>query len=147
MLIGNMRMLTKALVGAAVAAALGVGVFEACRHGELSQEIRMLQRQQMLLAEEVQQLKHERDDARSQLEALLAENELLKTSQGWTELQKLRGAVASLRTQARELAESKSHDTQENTDLMESAAKDLVGKMNLLKQDLEQMPEKTIPEL
>lgn len=127
--------------------AVGLGVFEVRRHGRLSQQTRTLQQQGVLLAEEVRQLQHERDYAKSQLESLLAENELLKTSQSWAELQKLRGAVTSLRTQARDLAQLKSPEEQDDTALSESAEKEFVGRMNLLIQGLEQRPEKNIPEL
>src|SRR5947209_1488548 len=55
--------------------------------------------------------------------------------------------VARLQADARELAQLKAADSQKSNDPMESAAKALQGKMKLLKQRLEQMPDKNIPEL
>jgi hypothetical protein len=139
-----MTTVQKAIITVAFAAVAGTGISEARK---LRVQIQTLQQQQTPLAEQVQQLQHERDDAKSQLESLLVQNEQLKTNQHSAELLKLRGEVASLRVQARALAQLKSPDTQNHGDPLESAAKDLVGRMNLLKQRLEQMPDKNIPEL
>jgi hypothetical protein len=142
-----MTTLQKTFVAAAICAIGGTGIYEVRQASTLRTQIQTLQQEQTPLAEQVQQLQHERDNARNQVESLLAQNEQLKTNQNTAELLKLRREVASLRVQARELAQLKSPDTQNNSDPMESAAKNLVGKMNLLKQSLEQMPDKNIPEL
>jgi hypothetical protein len=134
----------KTIIAAALAAVAGTGIYEA---GRLRAPIQALQEQQTPLVEQVQQMQRERDDARKQLESLLVQNEQLKTNQYAPELLRLRGEVARLRVQARALAQLMSRNTQNNRDPMESAAKELVGKMNLLKQRLEQMPDKNIPEL
>ena len=99
----------KAIITVAFAAVAGTGISEARK---LRVQIQTLQQQQTPLAEQVQQLQHERDDAKSQLESLLVQNEQLKTNQHSAELLKLRGEVASLRVQARALAQLKSPDTQ-----------------------------------
>jgi cell division protein FtsL len=139
-----MTTLQKLFITAALVAVAGTGLYEVRR---LRAQIQTLQQQQTPLAEQVQQLQRERDDARSQLESLLVQNERLKTNQNTGELLKLRREVATLRVQARELAQLKSPGTQNTGDPTESAAKDLVGRMHLLKQRLDQMPDKNIPEL
>ena len=142
-----MTTLQKATIAATLAIVAGAGIHQAYKASQLRDQVQMLQQQQKPLAEQVQQLQHERDDAKSQLESLLVQNEQLKANQHSAELLKLRGEVASLRVQARALAQLNSPGTQNHGDPLESAAKDLVGKMNLLKQRLEQMPDKSIPEL
>jgi hypothetical protein len=139
--------LRKAIIGGALAAALGMGAFEAFRNSRLHEELQALQQKQALLGKQVQQLRQERDDARGRLDSLLAQNGQLKTNRNGLELLKLRGEITMLRAQARELAQLKSPDAQSQTDPMEPAARDLAGKMNFLKQRLEQMPDKNIPEL
>lgn len=64
-----------------------------------------------------------------------------------SELLRLRGEVTRLRSGSQELAQLKAANAQKQNDPLESAAKALLGKMNLLKQRLEQMPDKKIPEL
>ena len=124
-----------------------MGAFEAFRNSRLHEELQALQQKQALLGKQVQQLRQERDDARGRLDSLLAQNGQLKTNRNGLELLKLRGEITMLRAQARELAQLKSPDAQSQTDPMEPAARDLAGKMNFLKQRLEQMPDKNIPEL
>jgi hypothetical protein len=124
-----------------------MGVFEACQNSRLHEQIQALQQQQAILGSQLQQLQQERDDARSRLGSLLAQNEQSRTNQNNAELLKLRGEVTGLRRKVQDLAQLKSRDTQSQADPMEPAARDLAGKMNLLKQHLEQMPDKNIPEL
>jgi gas vesicle protein len=64
-----------------------------------------------------------------------------------TELLQLREEVAQLRNDSRELAQWKATSVQKANDPMEAAARDLLGKINLLKERLRQMPDKNIPEL
>ncbi len=133
-----MTMLQKTIIGAALAAAVGTGLFEARRAAQWRKQNQTLQQQQTALAEQIQQLTRERDDASRQLAVL---------DRNTSELLKLRGEVARLRADARELAQLKSADTHTDKDPMESAAKTLLGKINLLKKQAEQMPDKNIPEL
>jgi FtsZ-binding cell division protein ZapB len=142
-----MNTLQKGIVGGTLAAVLGMGVLEMVRNSRLQQRIHALQQQQELLGHQVQQVQQERDDARNQLRSLLAHNGQAKTNQSSTELLKLRGEVTVLRTQVRELMHLNSPDTQAETDPMAPAAKDLAGKMNLLRQGFEQRPDYSVPEL
>ena len=70
---------------------------------------------------------------------------MLQRSAG--ELAKLRGEVTRLREDARELARLKTAQVQGESDPTESAAKAWAVQVNHLKKQLEQMPERKIPEL
>ena len=90
-----MTTLQKTLVSAALAIAVGTGVYEVRQVSHLRQQNQTLQQQQALLAEQVQQLQSERDDATRQLAALRDENEQLNRNSA--ELLRLRGEVNLLR--------------------------------------------------
>ena len=64
-----------------------------------------------------------------------------------TELLQLREEVARLRADSQELAQWKIASAQKASDPMEAAAKELLGKVNLLKERLRQNPGWNIPEL
>jgi hypothetical protein len=142
-----MTTLQKAVIGATLAALAGTGIYEAHQASRMRAQVQAIQQQQAAIADQLQQVQLERDDATNQLNSLLVQNEQLKTNQNTAEVLRLRREVASLRSQARRLAQFQSPDSQNASDPMESAAKDLVSKINLLKQRLEQMPDKNIPEL
>ena len=93
-----MTTLQKTIVGAALIAVVGTGVFEAHQASQLRDQVQTLQQQQAPLAEQIQELQRERDDATNQLAGLLAENSRLKSNSKGTELLKLRGEVTTLRT-------------------------------------------------
>jgi RNA polymerase sigma factor (sigma-70 family) len=63
------------------------------------------------------------------------------------ELLKLRDEVTRLRADSQELAQWKAASVQKTNDPMEAAARDLLAKMNLLKERLRQNPGWNIPEL
>ena len=92
-----MTTLQKTLITAAIAAAVGTGIYEARQASTLRTQIQTLQQQQAPLAAQIQQLQRERDEATNRLTALIAENEQLKASQKAAELLKLRGEVGALR--------------------------------------------------
>jgi RNA polymerase sigma factor (sigma-70 family) len=93
-----MTTLQKTIIGAALAAAVGVGVYEARQVSGLRAEVQRLRQQQ---AEQLQQLQRERDEAAAQLGALRERTELLKSNAA--EVVTLRGEVTRLRAQEREL--------------------------------------------
>ena len=140
-----MTTVQKTIIGATLAAVVSTGIYEARQNFRLREQNQALQQQRAPWIGQIQRLTHERDDANSKLDALQQENEQLRRDTA--ELAKLRGEIARLRNDSRDLAQLKAADTQKNNDPMESAAKALLGKMNLLKQRLEQMPDKNIPEL
>jgi RNA polymerase sigma factor (sigma-70 family) len=98
-----MTALQKTIIGAALVAAVGTGIFEAHQASQLRKQTRAIQQQQVPLAEQIRQLQRERDDATKQLAGLQAENEQLKSGSNENELLSLRGEVGTLRQQAVEL--------------------------------------------
>jgi len=125
----------KALIAAVLAAAVGTGIYEARQASRLRDQVQALQQQQAPLAEQIHQLQREWDNATQKLASLV--DETAKAKNDSTELLKLRSAVTQL----------KAASTQKQNDPTETAAKALLGKINFLKQRLEQMPDKNIPEL
>jgi RNA polymerase sigma factor (sigma-70 family) len=104
----TMTTIQKTVITAALAAAVGTGIFEAHQAAQLREQTQVLQQQQASLTEQIRQLQQEQDDATNQLTALLAENEQLKSNSNENELLKLRGEVGVLRAQ---LASAKSAAT------------------------------------
>ncbi|MDD5140064.1 MAG: sigma-70 family RNA polymerase sigma factor [Verrucomicrobiales bacterium] len=92
-----MTTLQKTLVTATVAVLAGAGIYEARQAAQLRELNQTLQQQQAPLAEQIQQLQREHDDATNRLTSLLAENNQLKSNPNQTELWKLRGEVTRLR--------------------------------------------------
>ena len=102
---------------------------------KLREENRALRQQ----GEQFSQLAAENERLSGRVSNLLAQarNSQSLPEAEFSELLRLRGEVTQL----------KAANAQKQNDPMESAAKALLGKMNLLKQRLEQMPDKKIPEL
>jgi myosin heavy subunit len=139
-----MTTLQKATIAATLAVVAGGGIHQAYKASQLRDQVQMLQQQQTPLAEQIQQLQRERDDATNRLAMLQqASEQMRRDTPGLARVRE----VARLQADERELAQLRAAETQRNSDPMESAAKALQGKMKLLKQRLEQMPDKNIPEL
>jgi RNA polymerase sigma factor (sigma-70 family) len=136
-----MTTLQKAIIGTALVAAVGTGIYEAHQASQLRDQVQTLQRQQAPLVEQNRQLQMELDDATNQLAAMLAENEQLKSNSNENELLKLRGEVTRLRALELKSANGSASDpfTQSVLALAARAAE--------LNQHLQQMPDKKIPEL
>ena len=90
-----MTTLQKTIIGAALVAAIGTGIHQSRRASRLTEQVNALQQQQAPLAEQIQRLLEERDDATNQLASLREDNERLNRNTG--ELLKLRGEVNLLR--------------------------------------------------
>lgn len=67
-----MTTLQKAIIGTALAAAVGTGIFEARQNAELRKHVQTLQQQGADLTEEIQQLKRGQEDTRAQMATLRA---------------------------------------------------------------------------
>ena len=135
-----MTTLQKTLIAATLTAAIGTGIYEARQNTQLRDRVQTLQQQQAPLAEQVRQLQHERGDATNRLVALEAENERLKSNSNENELLKLRGEVSQLKN-------AEANKNQNENDPTVIAVRNLVAKVNLLKQRLEETPNEKIPEL
>ena len=90
-----MTTLQKTFITAAFALAVGTGIYEARQATNARADVRTLQQRRVPLTEQIQQLQHERDEARNQLAALTDEIARLKGNTG--ELLKLRALVTRLR--------------------------------------------------
>ena len=128
-----MTALQKTLITATLVAAVGAGIYEARQAAQLREQNRTLQQQQAPLAEQIRKLGESLANATNRLAALIAENSQFKSNPNAKELLKLRGEVAVLQNAANDPAEK--------------AVKKVAAKVKLLKQLLEQRPEKKIPEL
>jgi len=95
-----MTTLQKAVVSAALAAAVGTGMYAVHQSSQLRARIQTLQQEQAPLAAQLQQSEHARAQASAQLAALSEENARLKSGRSESEVLKLRGQVGTLRQQA-----------------------------------------------
>jgi hypothetical protein len=95
-----MTTLQKSIVVAALAAAVGTGIYAVHQGAQLRGQIRSLEERQVPMSAQIQQLQQERDQSAGQLAALREENARLKSGPTPTELLKLRGQVGALRQQA-----------------------------------------------
>ncbi|MCC6819790.1 MAG: sigma-70 family RNA polymerase sigma factor, partial [Verrucomicrobia subdivision 3 bacterium] len=102
-----MTTLEKTVITAAIAIAVGTGIYEARQASRLRSQVQTLQQQRAAPAEQMEQLTRERDDATRQLAVLRDDNERL--NRNTTELLKLRGEIGLLRRQVNSNA-SKSGD-------------------------------------
>jgi RNA polymerase sigma factor (sigma-70 family) len=124
-----MTTLQKATIAATLTIVAGAGIHQAYKASQLRHQVQMLQQQQTPLAEQIQKLQHERDDATHRLASLTDE----KSRD--TELLKLRAEVTALRQTARERAAT------------ESTTGVWATRIAFLKQRLDQVPDKRIPEM
>jgi RNA polymerase sigma factor (sigma-70 family) len=94
-----MTTIQKSIVAAALAAAVGTGIYEARQVSHFRQQNQTLQQGQIPLTEQVQQLEREREDMTNRLATLQAENTRLQSNQSTRELLRLRGETGLLRQQ------------------------------------------------
>ncbi len=131
----TMTTIQKLALTAAVAAALGTGVYEAHRLSQMRQQIQALQQQQEPLTTQINALNQERDRLAAGLQDAQAQHRA-----DAADLPKLRADVARLRNQARDLAQPKPAPAG-------LVSETLAAKVALLRQKLEQMPGQKIPDL
>jgi RNA polymerase sigma factor (sigma-70 family) len=131
-----MTTLQKTIIGMALAAAVGTGVYEARQASTAQTQVHALEQQQAPLAGRIQQLQQEHDDAMRQLATLRDENERL--NRNTAELLKLRGEAARLKNNPLVL-----NPADASTD---AAAKSWLKRVDQLKQYVEQNPNEKIPE-
>jgi RNA polymerase sigma factor (sigma-70 family) len=139
-----MTTIQKAIIGAALVAAVGTGIHEARRASRLSDQLQTLQQEWDALAQRLQRLQHERDDATNRLAELQAETERLQSNQDHSELLKLRGEVARLQNELRQVTRAKTNGPSDPTEV---AAQAWVERVRLLKERFAQWPGRPTPEL
>ncbi|MBP9903710.1 MAG: hypothetical protein KBH45_19830, partial [Verrucomicrobia bacterium] len=140
-----MTTLQKTLIAATLAVAVGTGVYEARQASKLRTEVQAFKQMQVPLANQNEHLTRERDEATRQLAALRDDNERL--NRNTAELLKLRGEVARLRSDSRELREIKTSADQKQNDPIKPEVEFILARMSQLRRGLEQTPSKKIPEI
>jgi RNA polymerase sigma factor (sigma-70 family) len=139
-----MTTLQKTLITATIAAAVGTGIYEAHQASTMRSQVQTLQQQQALLTEQLTELKTE-NERRSNLVAQAKDFHTLSQAQ-FNESLKLRGEVARLRGESKELAQLKAGDFEKTNNPTEVAARAWAGRAADLVQRVGQMPEPKIPE-
>lgn len=129
-----MTTLKKTVVTAALAVAAGTGIFEAHQAAQLRGQNQTLQQQQAPLAEQIQQLQRERDDATNRLVGMA--EEIAKNQKNNLELLKLRGRMT----------QSQNESEIENDPAFQKARL-WMAKEDKLRQQFEQHPDQWIPEM
>ena len=133
-----MPTLQKTVITATIAVLAGTGIYEVRQAAQLREQNQTLQQQQVPLAEQIQQLQRERDDATNRL-ASMAED-ISNNKNNHLELMKLRGEVTRL--QKKDYAAS-----QLETDDRQALMKLWLAREDKLKQVVEAYPDKKIPDL
>ncbi|HEX5219304.1 MAG TPA: sigma-70 family RNA polymerase sigma factor [Verrucomicrobiae bacterium] len=137
----TMTTLQKITIGASLAASVGAGIYEARQASNSRAETEALRQQQAPLIEQIGTLTRERNEAKRQL--TVQRDEIGRLQRNTAELLKLRGEVAQLRTDARELARLKTAQAADATGVV---ATEWTGKVNVLKDYVQRNPGAAIPE-
>jgi RNA polymerase sigma factor (sigma-70 family) len=128
----TMTTFQKVIITATVTAGLGAGIYQAYQAATLRRQNQSLQKQQAALVVQVEQSQRERDDVTNRLTLLADELAQMKGRDG--ALLRLRAEVTKLGADA-------------GSTLTEPSMQTWLKQVALLKQKLEQMPDKKIPEL
>ncbi len=134
----TMTALQKGVFTAAIAAALGAGIYEARQASELRAQVHNLHQQQSPLVEQIQQLQRERDVATKRQASL--SDDLAKTKSDKSELLKLRGELTRLRGQL------KAGDMEKVNSATEMTVRNWLARAADLAQRIDLIPETKIPE-
>jgi len=113
-----MTTLQKTVIGATVAVAVGMGIYEARQVSLLREQVKTLQQRQAPFTEQIEQLSRKREETTRQLVALRDENERLNRNTG--ELVRLRAEVSRLRNVSQEQAQRKGDPALEKRHLVMS---------------------------
>jgi RNA polymerase sigma factor (sigma-70 family) len=125
----TMTTLQKAALAATFAIVAGAGIQQAYQAARLRSQMQALQQQRTFMGEQIQQLQRERDDAANRPAVATVEKG------DNTELLRLRAEVGALRVVAREQAP------------VDPVVRDWATRIASLKQKLDEMPDKRIPEM
>jgi type II secretory pathway pseudopilin PulG len=134
-----MTVTQKVLVTAILAAAIGTGIYKTTQASKARAEVQSLKQQQALLADQLEQMTREHDEAARQLASVPSDNDRLNRTTA--ELLKLRGEVTRLRNDVRVSTQGKIADT-----ATDAAAKPWLVRAKQLKQYVDQNPGEKIPE-
>jgi len=141
-----MTTLQKSIFAATVAVLAGAGIYQTRQASQLREQAEKLQKQQALSAIQNQQLLRERDDLTRKL--AVSQVATGQPTNGMSELLRLRGEVTRLRQSVQELAQLKAAAAAAGSDpAIEATLKSWATRATRLRERLEQMPDKKIPEL
>jgi RNA polymerase sigma factor (sigma-70 family) len=141
-----MTTLQKIAITATVAASLGVAIYQTRQITQAREQLQLAQTREAPLTEQLHRAGQERDEAARQLAAARDENQSLRA--GLSDLPKLRGEVARLRDNARELAQLKAQRQPGDSDpALDNAFKTWAVRATRLRQRLDQATEQRIPEM
>jgi RNA polymerase sigma factor (sigma-70 family) len=129
-----MTTLQKAFIGAALATAVGTGLYEAHRASEFQEQMQALRQKPDPAAGQVDQLRQQLEEANRQLADLKSQNDRLRRD--LADLPRLRGEVGRLRDKSQAF----------DTDPTALAAKSWLDRIDQLKARLQQTPKARIPE-
>lgn len=138
-----MTTIQKATIAAVLGVVAGAGIYEGHKAAQLQVQVQSLQQQQAPLAEQLQRAHRERDAAVSNASSLAQQIAGIKKDDA--ELLRLRSEVTQLRRDSRELAALKSGRSP--TAAADSPEAQLLERVRLLKERLEQTPAAKIPEM
>jgi len=141
-----MTTLQKSIFTATVAVLAGAGIYQTRQASQLREQVEKLQQQGVSFDVQNQQLLRERDNLTKRLAAVQLPSG--QPSGGMNELLRLRGEVTRLRQSAQELAQLKAAAAATGSDpAIEATLKSWATLATRLRERLEQMPDKKIPEL
>lgn len=146
-----MTTLQKTIIGATLAVAVGTGVYEVRQASIARTQLQTFQQQQSPLADQVDQLTRDRDDAASKLAVLQDDLARLRSDnerprRDAVELAKLRSEVSRLRAIEQQAGQTKAAPTVSDDPFTQSVLA-LTQRAGELNGHLQRMPEKKIPEL
>ena len=137
-----MTTLQKALIAAVVISAVVAGIYESRQAAALQDKLQVLGRHYAELDGQIEEMTRQRDAASSKLAALQRDADQLRRN--LADLPRIRAEVTRLQGDSQALAVMK---TAEAGDPTQAEMKSWLARVNLLKQRLEQMPDKRIPEM
>jgi RNA polymerase sigma factor (sigma-70 family) len=129
-----MTTIQKAFIGAALATAVGTGLYEAHRASDFEEQVQALRQQPDPAAGQNEALRQQLDEATRQLTELKSQNAMLRRD--LADLPRLRGEVTRLRD----------NQSGSESDPAAAAAKSWLARMDQLKERLQQNPSAKIPE-
>ncbi len=137
-----MTTVQKAVVGAALAVAVGTGIYQACETSSLRTQLQTIEQQQGPLTEQIGQLTSKRDEAARSLAGL---REALRMSTDNRDLLRLRAEATRLRSTI-ESARQSTKVSSETSDPVTAMVESWVAALNRIRAAVERTPEAVIPE-
>jgi RNA polymerase sigma factor (sigma-70 family) len=141
-----MSTMQKTLIGLTLTALAATGIYEAHQASTMRERAVTLEQQQAPMAGQVEELQRERDEVVSRLKAM--ETNKIGAENGSSELSRLRGEVQRLRKDSKELEELRDGMASRGADpAIEATLRSWAARASQMKERLERLPERRIPEI